>query len=94
VNKTSQEQDFIARLRSTELNPLWAIGGGVLLVALIAFLAFVRPAMDADRARREWISPEAAAARSPEGRKVDPAYQAAVQAALQKEGRFQREPRR
>ena len=94
MNKPSQDQDLITRLRSIELNPVWAIGGGVLLIALIAFLTLMRPAMDADRARREWVTPEAAAARSPEGRKVDPAYQSAVQAALQKEGRWQREPRR
>jgi hypothetical protein len=80
-------------MRKFELNPAITIAVGLLVVAGLLYAFVVRPNQELDKKRREWNSPEAAAARSPEGHKVSPAYENALKAALEKEGRTRKQVR-
>jgi hypothetical protein len=77
-------------LSAVEINPIWAIVVAVILVAGLGWFFWMRPQAAADKAAREWTTPEAAAARSPENKPKNPAYDAKVQELLQQEGHANR----
>jgi len=62
---------------------------GVLLLLGLGWFFWLRPQQEADKAAKEWTSPEAAAARSPENRPKNAAHEAIVEQLRQKEGSTQ-----
>jgi hypothetical protein len=78
-----------AKLSSIEINPVIVIVSAVLLVLGLGWFFWLRPQMATDKAARDWTTPEAAAARSPENRPKNATHEAAVQQLLQNEGRSQ-----
>jgi hypothetical protein len=90
---TRRNESTVDRMRGVELPIPLLIGVALLIVAGLCFAFIVRPTLDNRKITREWSTPEAAAARAPGGRRVDPKAQAALEAALQKEGRVKRPPR-
>ena len=72
---TSRNENFTEKMRGTQVNPLILVA--VLAVAVLGagYFFWLKPDQDAERAKRDWVSPEAQEARSPEGRKqLDPGY--------------------
>ena len=64
------------RMSTVQVNPFIAGGVGLIVIALVAYFVFIKPGQDASKAAKDWISPEAAAARAPENRAKNPGKEA------------------
>jgi hypothetical protein len=94
MNKKGVSEGPLDKVKKLEVNPILLGGVALFLLAAVLYVFVARPKQNEDKILREWNTPEAAAARSPEGRKKDPAYEAAIQAALAREGKVKQEGRR
>jgi hypothetical protein len=74
-------------MREKEIHPAIGIVVVVLILAGLGYAFWIRPAMRAAQIKQEWTSPQAAAARSPEGRRPSTGFMRAVMEARQREGR-------
>ena len=84
--KSAKTGDKPDGLRSIQVNPIAAIAGAVVLVAALAWFLWLGPKVQADKAARDWVTPQAAAARAPGGQPRDAAHEATVQKLRAKEG--------
>src|SRR5687768_12923094 len=83
--RLSKGSNALSKLREIQINPM-VVGVVVLLiVAVSAYVFFIRPGQQENRIRAEWTSDEAVAARGPNAPK-DPSYEAKVKELLAKEG--------
>ena len=73
------------KLREVQVNPLVVGVLVVLIVAVSAYVFFIRPGQRENQIRAEWTSDEAVATRGPNAPK-DATYDAKVQELLAKEG--------
>jgi hypothetical protein len=76
------------RIQRMEVHPaaLLALAfAAVIALLLMAYFAFLRPKMEADRALREFNTPEAQAKRDPDRRKMPPDFQRQIEALRAKE---------
>ena len=78
----------LSRLREIEINPFFVAGVGVIVVLGVVYLSWLRPKMDADKALREFNTPEAQAKRDPDQRKVSATLQGKIDAIRAKETHF------
>lgn len=72
-------------LKNTEINPAILVIVVLAIVVSAGYFLWLRPQQAADKAAKDWVTPEAAAARAPENRPKDPAHEALVQQLIQKE---------
>jgi len=92
--KASGGNNFKNGLGAKQVNPAIAIVIAVVVVLIGIFVFVIKPGRDADQAQKNWTSPEAVAARSPEGKPKDAAHEALVQQLQAKEGRQGGRPNR
>jgi hypothetical protein len=77
---------LVDKMRAVQINPVIIIVVALVIVAGLGYFVWLRPEQEANRIKQEWSTPEAAKARSPEGRKADPTHEALVESLRQKEG--------
>lgn len=77
--------ELVDRMRERQVNPLIPIVVGVIVVLCIGYFSWMRPKMEADKALREFNTPEAQAKRDPDQKKVPAGLQSAIQAMRAKE---------
>jgi hypothetical protein len=87
-NGSSNPSGGLNRLRAIEFNPLFAVGLGLIVVLGVVYFSWLRPKMDADKALREFNTPEAQAKRDPDQRKVSATLQSKIDAIRAKETHF------
>ncbi len=76
----------IEKMRAVQVNPVVVIVVALVIVAGLGYFFWLRPEQEAARIKQEWSTPEAAKARSPEGRKSNPAHDAFLRSLREKEG--------
>lgn len=73
-------------LRSVQVKPAPVIAAGVVIAAAMCWFLWLGPKVETDNTVKNWATPAAAAARSPENRPKDAKHEAVVQQLRQKEG--------
>ena len=76
--RPASESGALDKLRGTQVNPLVIGIVAAVIVAVLVYVFWIRPEMNAARIQREWTSPEAVKLRSPEGRPQNPAHEQLV----------------
>lgn len=72
---TQKSQSSVEKMRGVQVNPILVIVVAILIVGGLGYWFWLRPEMEAAKTKANWSSPEAAAARSPEGRPKDTAHE-------------------
>ncbi|HZT42897.1 MAG TPA: hypothetical protein VFA07_12085 [Chthonomonadaceae bacterium] len=76
--RPTSDSGFLDKMRDTAVNPLIIGIVAVVIVAVLAYVFWIRPEMNYARIAHDWTSPEAVKLRSPEGRPQNPAHEQLV----------------
>lgn len=82
---SSGSESLTDRMRGIQINPLVLVAIGVVLVIGLGYTMWLKPRMDADKALRDFNTPEAQAKRDPDQRQVPAGLQAKIDALRAKE---------
>lgn len=75
----------VDRLREIQINPVILMIVALLIAGGSVYVLWLRPVQEADRIKREWTNPEAAKARSPEGKPSNPEHERFIEGLRRKE---------